>query len=262
MRTKVHNIESQNIDLVVEGGHMTAYEAKPTTNGSYPGVILGFELFGITAYIRRTADMIASWGYTVVVPDFYHRWAPAIELLADDEGRKVGFELLNKLSRQQAMADVSSVISHLRTAGCSTIGMVGLSVGGHIAYVAAAKLDLEAVAVCYAGWLPTPSFPISQPEPSIELTPQIAEHDSFVLFIVGEEDGLIPAEQRTQIRQTLEAAHVRHEFIVYPETAHGFLCEERPSYHERSANDAWARIQSMLDRELDVSQRPQLLLTP
>ncbi|SIQ68768.1 carboxymethylenebutenolidase [Microbispora rosea] len=44
-----------------------------------------------------------------------------------------------------------AAMDHLRARGCARVGMVGLSVGGHVAYLAAARLDLAAVAVAYGG---------------------------------------------------------------------------------------------------------------
>ena len=186
----------------------------------------------------------------MIVPDFYHRATQGISLLADDEGRKRGFELLNQLSRDHILADTEAAMSYLKDEGCETVGMVGLSVGGHIAYVAAAELDLQAIAVCYAGWLPDTSLPISQPVPTLDLTPKIADRNTHLLFIVGEDDALVTKEHQSQIQQALQAADVRHDFIIYPDAAHGFLCEERPSYHQRSAEDAWLRVKSQLAREL------------
>jgi carboxymethylenebutenolidase len=251
MTRNSHNeVTHHEVNLNVDKSPMNAYVARPKTKGTYPGVVLGFELFGITPYITATADKIASWGYVVIVPDFYHRTEQRVSLQVDDEGRRRGFELLNQLSRDHILADTQEAMTYLKNEGCQTIGMVGLSVGGHIAYVAAAELDLQAIAVCYAGWLPETSLPISQPTPTLDLTSKIAERDAHLLFIVGENDTLVPKEQQEQIQQALLMNSVRHDFIVYPDTTHGFLAEERPSYHQDSAKDAWSRIEIMLAREL------------
>lgn len=245
-----YEITHHEVNLTVDESPMSAYVAQPRDNGSYPGVVLGFELFGITPYIQATADKIASWGYVVIVPDFYHRSEQRVSLPVNDEGRKRGFELLNELSRASILADTQAAMTYLKDEGCQTIAMIGLSVGGHFAYVAAAELDLQAIAVCYAGWLPETSLPISRPTPTLDLTSKIADRDAHLLFIVGENDALVPKEQQEKIQQALLMNSVRHDFIVYPDTAHGFLAEERPSYHKDSAKNAWSRIESMLAREL------------
>jgi carboxymethylenebutenolidase len=52
---------------------------------------------------------------------------------------------------------------------------------------------------------------------------------------------MIPSEQVEAIRKALVDAGVEHEIHVYPEADHGFHCDQRASYHEASARDAWQR---------------------
>jgi carboxymethylenebutenolidase len=230
---------------------MGAYIARPAGSHAYPGVIVGFELFGVTKYIRRMTDRIAALGYTVIAPDFFHRSDPDVELNADDEGRKHGFTLLHQLTREQALQDVQVTIEYLRNEHqAATIGMVGFSVGGHIAYLAATQFDLAATAVFYPGWLPVQDIPLSQPTPTLELTPGIAKRGGHLLFLVGEQDALIPSDQQKQIAAELLNADVKHEMIVYSDTPHGFFCDERDSYHKQSADDAWRRVRELLAAEL------------
>ena len=37
---------------------------------------------------------------------------------------------------------------------------------------------------------------------------------------------------------------------IYPEAGHGFLCDERGSYHEKSAQDAWEKTKSFFAQHL------------
>ena len=78
--------------------------------------------------------------------------------------------------------------------------MVGFSVGGHLSYLAACRLPVSRTAVLYGGWLPSTDIPMSQPTPTFELTPGITGR---VLYLVGEDDMLIYAGQRKQIRTAL-----------------------------------------------------------
>jgi carboxymethylenebutenolidase len=214
-------------------------------------VIVAFELFGLTGHIRNMVERIAQLGYVVIAPDFYHRTAPGIELEATADGRARGFQLLHQLTRQQAINDVRAAITHLcETMECSQIGMVGFSVGGHIAYLAASQFDLKATVVFYPGWLSVQDIPLSQPTPTLALTPGIAQHDGYLLFFVGAHDTLIPAPQRETIAAALQAANVRHEIVTYPDAPHGFFCDERNSFHPVSADDAWQRIRELFAAEL------------
>jgi carboxymethylenebutenolidase len=243
------------IEVVVDekprSSEMEAYLARPLQPGSYPGIVVGFELFGMTRHIRNIVERLAQLGYIVIAPDFYHRTAPGVALEATAEGRAAGFALLHQLTRQQAIDDVRSVMGILREdMHVPHTGMVGFSVGGHIGYLAATQLDLEATVVFYPGWLSVQDIPMSRPEPTLKLTPGIAAQDGYLLFLVGERDPLIPPEQREAIAQALLAANVRHEIVTYPDAPHGFFCDERDSYHRASADDAWRRIRKLFAVEL------------
>jgi carboxymethylenebutenolidase len=253
--TEAHLITTDSIDITVDeelgSSTMGAYIARPVAAGNYPGVIVGFELFGLTGYIRAVVERIAQLGYVVIAPDFYHRTSPGVELEATADGRARGFELLHQLTREQALSDVRAAMSYLREEEkCARIGMVGLSVGGHIAYLAATQFDLKATVVFYPGWLSVQDIPLSRPTPTLALTSGIAEHDGYLLFLVGEQDMLIPGEQREIVAKELLSTNVRHEFVTYPDAPHGFFCDERDSFHQASADDAWRRMHELFAAEL------------
>ena len=104
--------------------------------------------------------------------------------------------------------------------GIERIAMIGFSAGGHLSYLAACRLPVSRTAVLYGGWLPSTDIPMSQPTPTLELTPGITGR---LLYLVGEEDSLIGASQRGQIRDALRAAGTDHELVVYPGTEHAFF---------------------------------------
>jgi carboxymethylenebutenolidase len=129
-------------------------------------------------------------------------------------------------------------------------GFLGLSVGGHIGYLAATQLDLAACVIFYAGWLTNTDIELSQPAPTLTLTPGIARNGGRILFFVGGKDALVTVQQREEIARALEAANVRHEMIVYPEAQHGFFCDERDTFDAVSSKDAWERTIKLFESEL------------
>lgn len=159
---------------------------------------------------------------------------------------------MGQLTRDQAVQDVRATISHLtaRDDTAPKTAMVGFSLGGHIAYLAATQLDLAATAVLYGGWIPTRDILSSQPEPTLTLTPGIADRGGRLLFLVGDEDQLIPPDQRRELQDALTAARVRHEFVVYPHTPHAFFWEDAATFRQASRDDAWRRVQDLLRAEL------------
>lgn len=209
------------------------------------GVIVGMEMFGVTAYVRDVADRIAGLGYTAYAPDFYRRVAPGIELEADDAGRARGLELAGGLTRADALEDLRAALRLLRGRDDATgaVAMVGMSFGGHLAYLAATQLDLATTVVFYGGWLTGTDIALSRPEPTLALTPRIA---APLLYLVGDADHAVPPADRARIGQALAAAGVEHELVVYPDTPHGFFCDARDTFRPAQATDAWARTRRAL----------------
>ncbi len=234
-------ILTQSVDIT---GQMRGYLARPPGPGPYPGVLVGMELFGVSAHVREVCERLAGLGYTALAPDLYHRVAaPGTEFPEDEQGRAAAFAALHRLTREGAVSDVRAAYGHLVSAGSPYVSMVGLSAGGHIAYLAAAELDLAAVVVAYGGWIPVSDPPFGGPEPALARADRIGAR---MLLLAGDEDPLVPPEHRRQITSALSAAGVRHELVEYPGVGHGFLNDRRAAYDAAAAEDAWARIGRLL----------------
>jgi carboxymethylenebutenolidase len=231
-------VRTERIDVTVgDGPPMGAYLARPGVPGAFPGVVVGMELFGVDSAVRDACHHLASLGFVALAPDFHHRTAPDTELPRDTAGRDRGFELLHLMTRAQVLDDVGAAVDTLHGLGCERVGMVGLSVGGHIAYLAATEFHLD-VAVFYGGWLPTTEIPLGRPEPTLSLTPKITGRE---LYLVGENDHVVPPAHQSEIAAALADAGVRHEVVVYPGTGHGFLAAD-----PTTAADAWRRVHTLL----------------
>lgn len=87
-----NNIQTERVTIPIDGKpSMGAYQARPSTPGKYPAVIVGMALFGVTQHIREMVDHIAQAGYLAIAPDFYHRIESGVELADDDPGIAKGF---------------------------------------------------------------------------------------------------------------------------------------------------------------------------
>ncbi|WP_327091786.1 dienelactone hydrolase family protein [Nonomuraea sp. NBC_01738] len=240
-------IETATVQITTTDGPMSAYIATPVAQpaddhapGSRPGVIVAHQLFGVTRDVRAIADRLAAAGYTALAPDFFHREAPGVQLTADDEGRKRGFELLHGLSRTGVLEDVRAAGEHLTAHGAGAVGMLGLSMGGHLAFYAATQLDLPVTVVLYAGWLTGADIPLSRPDPTLELSGGIK---GLLVYIVGDRDHVITAADREAIAGRLRQEGVRHEMVVVEGAAHAFLSEPgRQPYQDL----AWERVERAL----------------
>ena len=69
-------MSGEMIDIAAkDGGNFKAYCAKPA-GGSGPAIVMIQEIFGITDWIKETADKFAEQGYLVVAPDMFWRFDP------------------------------------------------------------------------------------------------------------------------------------------------------------------------------------------
>ena len=230
---------------VEDGTSLPAYLARPATMTAPIGVIVVHELFGVNPDIRGVTDDLAAAGYLSIAPEFYHRdAAPGRWLERDDAGRQEGFGYLHQLGRDQALADVAAAMSWLRSEpGIDRIAVVGFSAGGHLSYLAACQLPVSRAAVLYGGWLPSTDIPMSQPTPTLDLTPGITGR---MLYLVGEQDTLIDAGQREQISAALKTAGVDHELVSYPGVGHAFFWPGTPPFDAAARADAWGRVLELL----------------
>ena len=232
---------------VSDGTMLPACVAAPATPAT-TGVIVVHELFGVNPGIQGVAEDLAGEGLLAVAPEFYHRSAPAGRWLPrDDAGRAEGFGYLNELTRQQALDDTAAAIAWLRAQpGIERIAIMGFSAGGHLAFLAACSLDVDAAAVLYGGWLTVTDIPLSQPAPTLDLAPGIKGR---LLYIVGEDDFLITAEQRAEIAAALRAAGPGHEVVSYPGVNHAFWWPDTPEYSKQARDDAWSRVLSLFSSQ-------------
>ena len=230
---------------VEDGTSLPAYLARPAAGPGPTAVIVAHELFGVNPDMRAVADELAWAGFLTVVPEFYHRDAPPGHWLErDDGGREEGFGYLHRLTREQAVTDVAAALAWLKSQpGIERVAMIGFSAGGHLSYLAACRLPVSRTVVLYGGWLASSDIPLSQPTPTLDLTPGITGR---ILYLVGADDVLIDAGQREQIRAALAAAGVDHELVSYPGAEHAFFWPGTPPFNQQARDDAWRRILDFL----------------
>ncbi|MET7689836.1 dienelactone hydrolase family protein [Streptomyces sp. NPDC005483] len=230
---------------VADGTFLPAYLARPVGRAAPVAVVVAHELFAVNPDIRGVADGLAAAGYLVLAPEFYHRNTEAGRWFErTDAGREEGFALLHQLGREEALSDVDACLGRLGAQpGIQRTAVIGFSAGGHLAYLAACRLPVSRTAVLYGGWLPTADIPMSRPTPTLDLTPEIRGR---IVYLVGEDDPLIDAGHRGQIRSALEKAGVEHELVTYPGVEHAFFWPGTPAFNQWARDDAWNRILSLL----------------
>jgi len=230
-----------------QGQDMATYVShpSPSTGNSFPAVIVIMEAFGVTGHIEKVCDQYAANGYVAIAPALYHRQHPNPKLGYDE--MPAVQQYMGALQDDEIVEDVNVAIDYLqhryqRTAG-QKIGIVGYCVGGRITYLAATSCPgLSAASVYYGGRIMVPFG--DGPAPS-DLTGNIKIP---VMGNFGETDeNPTPADVAT-IEGKLKESGVIHDFKIYPGAGHGFNCDDRGSYNEAAAKDAFTRTLGWFDK--------------
>ena len=220
-----------------DGGSFEAYLAVPEC-GSGPGLVVLQEIFGVNNNIRTTADHFAEEGYVVLAPDVFWRQERRVDLGYGDEDRAKGIALMQRFDPLQGAADIADTVKALKARPECTgkVGAVGFCLGGHLAFLAAAKAGVDC-AVSYYG---------SRIDQRASLVPEVTVP---MVFHYGAEDGGIPLTQVEAVKAAF-AGREDVEFYVYPGAGHGFACPERSSFDKPSTMMAHSRTIALLRRVL------------
>nr|WP_314467814.1 dienelactone hydrolase family protein [uncultured Novosphingobium sp.] len=136
------NIEIPTLD---GDGMIPAYVVRPegTPRGA---IIVQQEIFGVDAGIRRKADGWAAKGYLAVAPDSFWRQKLGIELSPYvEEEFKQAIGHMSAHDFDLGIRDIEAVIHWIRRGeGVPKVGLVGFCMGGRIAYMVAARTDIDA----------------------------------------------------------------------------------------------------------------------
>jgi carboxymethylenebutenolidase len=217
-------------DLPTAYGPMRTHLYRPAAAGRYPGVLLYSEIFQATAPIRRTAALLAGHGYLVAVPEIYHEFLPAGEVLAYDQaGADVGNELKTTKELASYDADSRAVLDYLKTHPACTgkLGTFGICIGGHLSFRAAAKNpDLDAAVCLYATDIHKQSLGKGMHDDTLASIPQTRAE---LCMIWGRQDPHVPLEGRRKVQAFLEAEGVHHSWHEF-NGQHAFIRDEGHRY--------------------------------
>src|SRR5687768_1904763 len=170
----------ERITITTEDGSFEAYVARPARSPA-PAVVVIQEIFGVNAVMREITDGLASQGFLAVCPDLFWRIEPGIDITDQSEAEwKRAFELFNAFDVDNGMKDIAATIDQIRNAASCTgkVGAVGFCLGGLLAYLTAARTNVDA-SVSYYG-VGIEGRTSEAPNIKSPLLMHIAEEDSFV----------------------------------------------------------------------------------
>lgn len=232
------DVQTQMTDIPASGGTMPVFLARPAGDARAPAVLVIQEAFGLNDHIKDVARRIAAEGYAALAPDLYWRAGKGRTVAYDDLPEAI--RLMQGLNDADIVKDLSSALAYLEKqpfVRADRIGITGFCMGGRVSYLAACELPdkFKASAPFYGGGIP------------IDKTAKLG---APLLAFFGEDDGFIPLDNVEALKEALKKHGKQAEVVVYPEAGHGFFCNERESYQEAAATDAWTRLKKFFATHL------------
>ena len=224
------------------GGHFAA----PDSNGSFPGVVVIQEVFGVSEFIKETTRRFAAQGYAAIAPDLYSR-AQGADLSTLEGARKV----IATLPDSQVLPDLQGGSDYLRNLPGfgGRIGVIGFCAGGRYTSIFAARgTGVDAAVSCYGPIMrDTIAGPDMRPVPPYKM---VGDIQCPLLGVYAEDDNLPSPEDVAMFDAALTEHGKLHEFHTYPGTGHAFLNRTGANYNEAQATAAWAAVDAWFEQYL------------
>ena len=218
-------------------GTFPTYVARPQ-GIARAAIIVIPEIFGVNAGIRQKCDAWAALGYLAAAPDVFWRFAPGVELDPDvPEQLQEAFGYFQQYDPNDGVLDIEALIHWIRrVAGVAKVGCAGYCLGGRLAYMAAARTDIDA-SVGYYG---------------VMIDQMLNENHAIarpLMLHIPTADHFVGPEEQAAIHAGLDA-HPRVTLHDYPGLDHGFAAEMGDRRDEAGAQLADSRTAAFFTEHL------------
>lgn len=229
--------ETAKIPALHGDGEIPAYVARPQGSAKAAIIVIP-EIFGVNPGIRQKCDDWAARGYLAVAPDIFWRFAPGVELNPDVEAElQEAFGYFGQYDADLGVQDIEAVIHWIRRhEGVAKVGLVGFCLGGRMAYMAAARTDIDA-SVGYYG---------------VMIDQMLGEAKAIanpLMLHIPTADGFVPPEAQQAIHAGLDS-HPRVTLHDYPGLDHGFAASSGNRRDEAGAQLADGRTEAFFAKHL------------
>lgn len=226
--------------ITIDGqdGRFTAYLAVPATTPA-PGIVVAQEIFGVNQVMRDVCDWLAGAGYLACCPDIFWRIEPGIQLSDKSEAEWArAFELFKAFDTAKGIVDLQASLAHVRGHEACTgkLGGIGYCLGGKLAYLMAARTDVD----CSVGY-----YGVGIDE-ALDEAPNIAK--PLMLHIAGK-DAFVPKPAQDKITAALsgQAGITLHR---YADQDHAFARTGGEHFDATAATRANRRSLAFLQENL------------
>jgi len=224
-------IAFQNVEYFAS---TTGYLAYPKVKGTYPGLILIHEWWGLNDDIKSIADRFAKEGYVALAVDMYNGTSTTDSVKARELSIAVREDIPG------AFENLEAAVVYLKSqdnVNDAALASVGWCFGGGWSYqMAINELGTNASVMYYGQFDPEDDFEMMK---------------SHILGHFGEEDMGIAVDTVKEFQAALETTNGMHEIYIYPNVGHGFANARggtNMAYSEEEAELAWERTKDFLEK--------------
>jgi carboxymethylenebutenolidase len=237
------------VDISSRNGPIPSFAVCPDGPGRYPAIIIYMDAPGIREELRNIARRIAKHGYFCLLPDMYYRLGSLrFDMARRAEGMRAAmFAAMNSLTNALVMDDTAAWIGFLdaqEKVQPGPMGCIGYCMSGRYVTTAAARFPdrFAASASLYGVGIVT-----DEADTPHKLVGQIKGE---MYYGFAEHDETVPANVIPTLKDALATAKTRHEVQVFAGSKHGYQFPEREAYHVHAAEESWAKIFAMWERNL------------
>ena len=240
-----------DVEVKTQDGTCDAALIHPAS-GTYPGVIIWPDAFGLRPAMRDMAKRLAADGYTVLVPNPYYRVtkAPGVKMEGFSFQNADNMAELRKLmggigaagaAERDAVAYVAFLDSHPSVNKGRKIGVQGYCMGGPLTFRTAAAVPdrIGAAGSFHGGGLVTQA-----PDSPHTMIPKMKAR---LYVAVAANDNQRQPDAKDVLKKAFADAKVPAEVEVYP-SLHGWCVPDMPAeqgkpiYDKADAEKAWAKL--------------------
>ncbi len=231
------SLEIQTSMITFKGnGDAPGYLARPTAQGTYPGVVVIQEWWGIDDHIKSVTQRFAQKGFVALAPDLYRG---KIAKEPNDAQR-----LMMTVQQDQALKDIQGAVDYLDQQDYVSphkAGVVGFCFGGGLAMMMSYKgTGIGAVVVFYGTVKPADA--------------DLQNVSVPVLGMYGDKDSNFTVEGINTWADKLKSYGKINQMVIYKGAGHAFFNDTRDSYRALAAQDAWKRTLDWFQKYLVEGQ--------
>lgn len=211
---------------VPKGVQVEGFQFWPQPKGTYPGILLLHDRWGLNAEIKEFGTRLACQGYAVLAPDLYGRQGGLVT--ANEE---VAETLMSRINEADLLQDLTACCDFLNTRDQvkrNVFALVGFGMGGSLAIrFACHRKRLKGAVAFYANVTTQPTL--------------LKDLQCPLLYHRAGADHLVAQQEVELVAKAGEESGKRVEVRTHEGAPHEFVSEFRKdSYRPEAAQAAWA----------------------